>query len=118
MDIVVCLSLCSLSNSLSLPITGSLEKGKARRRGRKKEEEKTLPLLSNLSLSQSLPPSLSLFPIFHLFIHPCSLALTSFRNVAVVPFPPMSGVLEASGESAKAPSTARESLSEKSGRFK
>ena len=44
--------------------------------------------------------------------------MTSFRNVAVVPFPPMSGVFEASGASAKAPSTALESLSEKSGKFR
>lgn len=33
----------------------------------------------------------------------------------MVPFPPMSGVFDAAGASAKAPSTAFDSLSEKSG---
>lgn len=77
---------------------------------------------TNLSLnhkSLSLPlPSFCHSSILFLFLHPCSLAFTSSRNVFVVPLPPISGVFALSGASARAPSTALESLSEKSGKFR
>ena len=125
---LLCTSLCSVSLSLSLcSVSGSLQKGKDEE-GKKKRKKTTLHQLHSLSLncpplSLLWPQASSLFPLpnsssLSLSLQPCSLDLISFRNVAVVPFPPMSGVFDASGASARAPSTAFESLSEKSGRLR